>query len=360
MDLQWIYEVKENIPVFLSLLKSPHKRGYYRYSLSGDYLDDSTHWGLGQAVFSTKILYMLNQLNEGIRSELSSFITSFHDQKGYIHDPVIGRLSSGRRVYNLIRHGDIANFFNEQTRRAETRQAFAALRCLNHAPLLPYLHIPSTKERITHFITHLDWNYPWGAASHVSHLLFFLKSNQELFGLYGSETEELIDHALRITHSYRQRDGAWYAPNTKVSLRQKINGAMKMMTAYETAGRDHFETPERLIDLCLSAINDHHACDHFNIVCVLYHCNQKTSHRRQEIEAFFLDRLHRYQEHYWPQYGGFSFFKGKANDFYYDAKISSGLSEPDIHGTVLFLWGIVLITDFLRVRDILGFKIPIT
>lgn len=360
MIQQWLTEIKERIPIFLTRLKNSNKPGFYRYSLTGDCLDHTVHWGLGQAVFVAKILYMLNQLTEELSSELSSFITVFQNREGYIHDPIIERLSLSRRVYNMIRQGDFANLFNEQTKRAETRQAFAALRCLGHSPPLPFLRLPYTKKEITSFIHRLNWKYPWGAASHVSHLLFFLKNNRDLFQVHEAETEELIDHAFREVNFYRREDGSWHSHKAKIPLHQKINGAMKMMTGYEAAARDDFENAEGLIDLCLSAVHDRHACDHFNIVCVLYYCSRKISYRKPEIELFFSDRLKQYRKHYWPEEGGFSFHQGRANDIYYEAKITRGLPEPDIHGTILFLWGISLIADFLKVKDSLGFRIPIT
>ncbi len=64
-----------------------------------------------------------------------------------------------------------------------------------------------------------------------------------------------------------------------------------------------------------------------------------------------------YTDYYWPGYGGFSFYKDRANDIYYGKKITKGLAEPDIHGTAMFVWGIALIDKILNLG--LNFKIPL-
>ncbi len=357
--MDWLKELKIKIPEFLKLLKY-NKSGLYKYTLSGDYFDDAINWGLGQAVFATKIYYMMDILTESDRSELSNFINSFQDEKGYIHDPLIERVSRIRRIVSSIRSRDFNNFFNEQTRRAETRQSFAAMQCLGRQPNLPYLKIPYTKEDISTYINHLNWFEPWGAGSHVSHLLFFLNYNKKFFHVYANETEELINHSLVVVNRYQQKDGAWYASGANIPIHQRVNGAMKMMTAYEAAERHDFDNSDGLIDLCLSTVNDGHACNNFNIICVLYHCSKKTDYRRSEIETYFFERLKLYKNHYWPEYGGFSFYERKAGSFYYGAKISKGLPEPDIHGTVLFLWGITLICELLSLDNIIKLQKPIT
>ncbi len=57
-----------------------------------------------------------------------------------------------------------------------------------------------------------------------------------------------------------------------------------------------------------------------------------------------------------PDKKGFSFHKEKANDVYYGARISRGIKEPDIHGTVLFLWGISIIVQILGIEAEFGFQ----
>ncbi len=359
--IDWVYSLKPAIIQFLSKLKRPGHPGYYSYSLSGDIYSPETHWGLGNSVFAAKIYYMLNAVDDiQDKKEIGDFIKSFQNDYGEIHDPLVGSRSIVRRIYHSFRKCDFNNIANQTNRRAETRQAFAALLCLQNRPGIPYERIPYTKEEIQRYVTSLNWKEPWGASSHISHLLFFLNTNRRLFDLHKEEVDDLIDHVLALANKYRQEDGSWYSKEADIPLNYKVNSAMKMMTAYEAAGRDDFSYPEKMIDLCLSSANEGDACNNFNIVCVLYHCARKTDYRNDEIREYCLNKLRTFRTHYWPDHGGFSFFERNANSVYYSARISKGLSEPDIHGTFLFLWGITLISTVLRLDKDLCFRVPIT
>jgi hypothetical protein len=247
-----------------------------------------------------------------------------------------------------------------QNKRAETRQSFAALRCLGLLPDIAYQPIIKTKNECLKYIHDLDWSKPWGAASHVSHLFFFLKTHQSFPNKSEINSDQSIKTLLsEINEKYRLGDGSW--GNTEsIPEFQRVNGSMKMVTALEAAGIHQIEYPDKLIDLCLSAINDKHACDHFNVICVLHYCSRITSHRKDEVMAFALARLSMYSKHYWPEVGGFSFHKNRAQDNFYGAKVSNGMPEPDIHGTLMLLWGIVLICEILGWRKELNLNYPIT
>lgn len=152
-------------------------------------------------------------------------------------------------------------------------------------------------------------------------------------------------------------DGCWYS-GSKVSLNPKINGAMKVLTGFHAAGIYDVPYSKKLIDTALTGINDTEACSNFNIVYVLYGTGiVEPVYRRAEIEAFLLNRLKLYEKYYWSEYGGFSFHLGRANDIYYGRKITRGLAEPDIHGTIMFVWGIALINQVLNLG--LCWKVPL-
>ncbi len=355
----WLHTLRPNILRFLSKLRHPECPGFYSYSLSGDIFDPrATRWGLGNTVFAAKIYYMLDAIKDIKDSrDMADFTMSFQNESGEIYDPLIERQSHFRRLLHSLKSFDFNNISNHQTRRAETRQAFAALMSLNEKPLRPYELIPGTKEDIREYILGLDWKKPWSASSHISHLIFFLRNNFKPKNQ--DAAEELIDYVLSVVEGFRQKDGTWYMPGGAISLEEKINGAMKIMLAYDTAKKD-FSEPEKLIDLLLLSLNNRHACDNFNIVCVAYYCSIKTDYKKGQIKDFCIERLNSYRQYYWPEYGGFSFNKGFANKIYYGATITKGLPEPDIHGTMLYLWGIVLISRILKLNNELNFKAPIT
>ena len=277
--IKWLSNLKSQLIQFLDQLHVDN--GFYHYSLSGDIISSNKKWGLGNAVFASRLYYMIDALNETNTKQFISFIKSFQDEKGYIYDPVIQKRSKIRRYYHSFRYLDFPNVFNEQTRRAETRQSFAALGSLGSRPHKPFLNIPYTHKKLKKYIDILNWDMPWGACSHISHLIFFIKINYRLFRVHQENADELIHFVLDyVNHKYRQADGSWYPSSTNIPKFQKINAAMKMMTAFQSAEIEDFDKKKELIDLCLSTVNEGHACNHFNVVCVLYHCSLRTDYKK--------------------------------------------------------------------------------
>lgn len=352
--MNWIFELKEKVPQFLGKLKGKKVKGFFHYSLSGDLFNENVKWGLGNTVFAVKIYYTLDFLNGLPKEEkiaMANFIKRFQHKDGTIYDPIVRKEALLREKLTAIKNLDFNNFFHQQTIRAETRQAISVLNLLGESPGISYIKFPKTKEEIERYLKKLNWTEPWGAASHFSHLIFFLKnSNLE-------NREELIDFTLCwINNLQNTKDGAWY--KGKPPVQQKINGAMKIITGLKVADRMKFKFAEKLIDLCLSAKNDEHACNNFNILYVLKYANEllNFNYRFSEIKEFALQRLDIYKKYYFPEIGGFSFLPNRANSYYYGAKISKGLREPDIHGTVMFLWGISIIVQILGYANDLAFK----
>jgi len=353
-DINWILELKEKAPQFLEKLKTRQVPGFFRYSLSGDLEGENIKWGLGNAAFGVKIYYtldLLNALPEKEKNNIAQFIKSFQAPDGSIFDPLIKKKALLRNVLSALKNLGFNNLFGQETIRAETRQAISALGLLGEKPDIPYQNFPKTKKEIEEYLKKLNWQKPWGAGSHFSHLIFFLK-NSNL-----KNKEDLIDFSINWVNKLQNpKDGSWY--RGRPTLQQKINGAMKIITALKVANRMKFQYPEKLIDLCLLAKNGEQACDNFNIIYVLFYANEVAgkSYRFEEIKGFAKKRLAIYQEYYYPEIGGFSFLPEGANIYYYNAKLTRGLNEPDIHGTAMFLWGISIIAQILGIEDKLGFK----
>ncbi len=334
---------------------------YFKYSLSGDLYDSITVWGLGQAVFAARTLYIIDKLNDldGAKTNnLIKLIKSFQKKEGYIYDPLISKLATYSIFKQFLRQRNLDTLYNIQTKRAETRQSFASLFALNSKPDKPFLAIPYSCEGIDKYLSSLDWEKPWGAGSHLGILLFFYKMNRDMFNYKSDLTNDLIDFTITWVNKLQsQHDGTWY--KGEVPLAQKINGAMKIMLGFSAADYSKINFVEKIIDTALSGINDSHACDNFNIVYTLYFATKLTDYRKSEIEQFCRERLNIYKEFYMEKEGGFSFHKNKANDRYYNATISKGLNEPDIHGTAMYMHGIALISDILKINGI-NLKVPLT
>ncbi|PLX28266.1 hypothetical protein C0581_02930 [Candidatus Parcubacteria bacterium] len=352
-DIEWLYNLKKEVDIFLNHIKSSRTPGFFSYTLSGDLYSDSAGWGLGNAVFVTKIYYtlgLLDDLSNDQRKGLYDFIVQFQNKDGSFSDPLIKRKSCVRDKLVAFRKFNFNNFFHTETVRAETRQAISALKLLDPDYIVSYRQYPQTVDAVKGFLEKLDWSKPWNAGSHFSHLMFFLSH-----GNIDNKTS-LIDYAVEWVNKIQHEDGVWYTG--KPSLQEKINGAMKVMTGLRVANRLDFRHPEKLIDLCLVAANDGHACDNFNVVYVLYHSSivLQKGYRSEEIKAFAFNRLDIYKQYYHPDMGGFSFFISHSNTHYYGAKVSKGLSEPDVHGTVMFLWGLSIIVKILDLEKGLGFQ----
>lgn len=353
----WVRGVWGRVPIFLDNLRHPSDLGLYRYSLSGDLHPRPS---LASSVFVAKVRAMSGLLDDQERAVLSRHLLSYQAKDGAMADPWVGRHSMLYRSALAVWTRDGNNLWGQETVRAETRQSFAALAALGFAPERPFAEIPSDARQTQSFVTSLNWERPWGAASHISHLVFFLTWHQRWFPDRAGGGVSAADVLADVEARYRQSDGSWHAPGAQVSPSNKVNGAMKMVTALDAVGQAQLSNPEGLIDLCLSVVNDGHACNHFNVICVLHRCIQLTEHRRAEVEQYLLRRLSLYRQHYWPWSGGFSFFPSCANDRYYGARVSRGMPEPDIHGTVLMVWGIVLICEALGLCQDLYMQRPIT
>lgn len=359
-NVDWIFKLKNEVPVFLDKLKGENKSGFFHYSLAGDLYSEKKNWGLGNTVFAAKIYYtldMLDSLPNEDRKSMTDFIKSFQSEDGSIFDPLVNNKASFRNKVGSLINLDFANFFGEKTKRAETRQSFSALMLMNSKSERPYLKIPCAIEEVEKYLESLNWKKPWGAGAHFSTLLFFLHVNKKLFNVY-ENAEELIDYAIDWVNTLQSSDdGCWYA-GRNIPAHEKINGAMKVITGLSAVDKLDFRYPEKLIDLCLSADENQHACDCVDIVYVMHYANKLTGgdYRYNEIEDFCYKQIAAYKEHYFPDIGGFSFYKHKANQYYYSAKITKGLNEPDIHGTVLFLWSISMISQILNIDKELRFN----
>lgn len=338
----WISSLPQSTLKFLNYIKGD-KPGFYHYSYSGDYLPEFLHWGLGNSVFALKIMYTLGQFETNkSKAQIIQYIKTF-ETEGYYTDPYIQLLSTPLRFLSSAKNRRIEYLSYKQTKRAETRQSINALNLTGEQVNYPSEDIPKTATCVEQFIDGLNWQQPWNAGSHFSHLIFMLKNSQL------PERNQLIQCAINHLNRYQQPDGSWYYQST--SLQQKVNGAMKVITGLKIADETiPLHAPKKLVDTCLAASNDDHACDNFNIIYVLKNASKQLNHnyRFKEIQQFAENRLSIYQNYYYPDLGGFSFLPHQANRIYYGAPITKGRAEPDIHGTLMFLWGISLIQQLIK------------
>lgn len=338
MENSWIVDIKNQVPKFLANLRG-RRPGFFRYSWSGDRYGDDAHWGLGNTVFATKIFYTLGILAKQPAAQqraMADFIESFRASDGSISDPYIsGFRAQWRRT---LQHPVAQPRYRRQVVRAETRQAMSALELLKRPVKVNSERLPHTPQAVERFLSRLNWQAFWNAGGHFSHMIFFLQHSQL------PNRQNLIQQAVNwVMELQHKEDGAWYTGSP--SPREKINGAMKVLTGLNLTETPALAYPDRLIDYCLANKNDHDACDNINVPYVLRTVSLliNESHRMEHIQHFALSELDTIRHYYSPEFGGFSFHADKASDSYYGVPIFRGLLEPDIHGTCMFLWGITLI-----------------
>lgn len=355
-DYYWLKNIRAELFSFLNDLKDPEEPGYFRYSYSSDSFPRNRRSNLAGSIFALKLYYMLGDERQEYITPAIRRVLSFQKKNGTIFDPFVYRKSFSRNFISNISQRKLQNLDNHGYILAETRQAYSALLLHNVFPELIMIDIPTTPEGVERFIRRLDWTRPWGAGSHFSHLMFFLallkRSGRLSTWAYKNATRAALE---LITTLQNHHDGSWYKGSP--SLQQKINGAMKVITGLLWADVP-FAYPERLIDLCLIHNESTHACDQFNKTLVLRYADKaaESSYRRKDIEKWSHQTLDEWREYFHPDKGGFSFWRSKANERYYGARITRGRNEPDIHGTVLFVWGLGMMAHLTPLPAIQAFK----
>ncbi len=350
---QWIFELKKETSSFLGHMKGKKRPGFFKYSYSGDYFTERIHWGLGQSAFFLKIVYTLN-LQEQFKKEIKeaqTYIETFRHGSGLYFDSLVCVLSFPKNVFNGLRYRDWNHAVGMYTKLGETRQAVSSLLLFDQNIISKYpTSLPRDEKDIERYLSKLHWTRPWHAGAHYSILVFFLHTSEL------KNKEILIDTAQNWLKNVAQKDGFWYAEGA--SLQERINGAMKVITGMNVLGKVTLHNPEGLIDICLESQHNEQACDNFNILYVLKYANLATErgYRHKEILSFVENRLGLYKKYYYKDKGGFSFFENKANTRYYGARLSRGYEEPDMHGTVLFLWGISIIAQILDIEKELNIR----
>lgn len=350
---RWVCEIAEKTPAFVLRLRSNGEEGRFRLSVSGDVFPPNGSCGLAQTTFAIRVLYILNRLERRDADSMRGFIQRFRMQDGSYYDDYVNRKTRWRRAAQTLSTFDYRHLSGFYVRNAETRQAIAALKNSGENILSPYYPFIPEAKAITDFIRALDWRNPWGAASHVNHLIFFTKFCERLSPQTKDSIYEVVEQCL---NQYRRADGFLYASASSPLPAQKIGGMMKTLMGLSLIGREKFWLSEGIIDGCLLAKRTGDACENLNTIFVLDRC-LCLGHRTAEITDFALTKAESWRTlHYWPAEGGFSFYAGRAQDHYYGARVTKGLPEPDLHGTAMFIWGLYIVANMLGMKQKFNLK----
>ena len=69
---------------------------------------------------------------------------------------------------------------------------------------------------------------------------------------------------------------------------------------------------------------------------------------RKRNNTYFKNVLDYLKLLYHEEHNGFSYYINKSQTHYYGIEISKGKNTPDIHGTILSVWAIVMILTLLE------------
>ncbi len=360
MNEHWLENLKTNLPIFLSKLKKDEYS--YLPVLKGN-TPAGTKLDLGLSCYALKIYIITNAwqfLDKNIQDNWISYIKSFQVKSNYFpknsfidnnYLECFSRTSFSKKIKEITKI--ILNKFTKKKYvmmtdklddfiKAETKQAISTLKEVNQINDLTYDEFPKTKDDINSYLNSLDWTKPWNAGAQFSAVCVFISTQIKSEKKIKELSLVLEDFILSIVD---KETGVFYK-GKKPKDHEIINGAMKVITGLDWINVD-IPYPEKLLDTFLKIKPLDDGCDLVDIVYVIYMCSRSTDYKNSEIKNYFENILIKIENHYFPNIGGFSYFINKSQTHYYGVNITKGLNEPDIHGTLLLVWAISIISQVI-------------
>lgn len=360
MNENWLENLELNLPKFLSKLNK--QKFTYQAVVEG-----STHEGknlnLGFSCYALKIYFITNlwdSLELQTQKEWISFINSFQTDNELFPDnsfvdpkylEYYSKFTISKFLKNfskkLINKFTNQNYLLDDVKlsnfiRAETKQAISTLHEVNEKNYKKYSMFPKTKDEIFDYLNNLDWSKPWNAGAQFAALCVFVSTQSSSIYEKDKLTNILEEFILSIT---QKETGTFYKGN-KPSDVEVINGAMKVITGLDWIGV-RIPYPEKLLKTFLHIDVNDEGCDIVDIVYVVYMCQKSLDYREDDLKLFCEKILDKIEKHYFINKGGFSYFINKSQTHYYGVKISNGNNEPDLHGTLLLVWAISMISQII-------------
>lgn len=353
----------------LSWLESldPERSGRFPFSKTGAIYQPSEVHGLGSTSFVSKIVYTLDANTDFPTEKMSEFLLSFQGKTErwpeYFEDQVL--LSKvdgfGRGRYRLSFFPLNKLFPNQDVRRAETRQAIAALRCLGKISKKPMRSLyPNGKDDVQKYWDHLNWENPWAAGSHFSHAMFFLRQDLDAFQVIENESS-IEQFTLLLSKIYQADKGGWFVGQPSENI--IVNGIMKVLTGLQsvpTGIRSLGINLDAIVDRILKYNSFSDACHVLNAVYILWCCTQQSDFRKVEVEQYLKRILVEEIPRFRMPDGAFSFYPKRAQNYYYGLIVTKGLAESDVHGTHLLTWTLAMIGEILNLPGASKWRVPVT
>ncbi len=361
MRHSWLDNLKDTLPKFLNGLK----RNEFNFNpVNEGITDEGAHLNLGMSCYALKIYYMTglwDSLSDKEKNNWTRYINSFQiSMKEFPDNSFIDKnyldsfrkFSLSKNMKNLLK--TLINIFrpntfildNEKIQnfiRAESKQAISTLFQVNSKNDQTYGINLNDKEEMSNYLNNLDWTKPWNAGAQFSAMCVFAATQKSDEKDSEIAIKQLKDFAFSIAD---KKSGTFFA-GKKPDQKELINGAMKVITGLDWINAE-LPFPENLIDTCLDIEPYEEGCDLVDLVYVLYMCSKITDYKEEEIKLYLEKVLNKIEKHYFFNSGGFSYYVGRSQTLYYGVKISQGKKTPDLHGTVLLVWAISMISELIE------------
>ncbi len=347
----------DDINNFITTLQKPENPNFYLPAKNGvTKLGESLN--LGFSNFAIKIYYTINKwenLDDIKKNNWAFNINEFQVEtndfpnNSFIDPPLLDfyktptvlksakkYIKKNLQFLNSINY-ESAEIEIQKMVRAETKQAISTLFQIDKKNKKKYLDFPCSELEIKKFMDSFNWDFPWNAGAHFASLCVFSKTQLDDY-LFVKNKLILEKNISR----YLSQDTGSYHTQSVSSSDEVINGAMKIISGLDWLNSEiHY--PDKLIDFCLNNSSKDEGCHITDITYVFYQCLKITDHRKSEVIKYLNLLKERIYTHYFPQYGGFSYYLNKSQQYYYGGKITNGQNVPDIHGTLLFCWALAMI-----------------
>ena len=358
MNINWLNNIEDQLLNYLYSLQD-NENVYHFLPARSSLTEAGKTLTLGFSCYSMKLHYILNlftKINMNSK-EWTSYINSFQKnssfspENSYIDDSYVkqyNKFNLSKSFKSVVKTSlnlsgqfqyESKNTYFEKSIRAETKQAIASLSQLDVKSKFKYNDFPQTNSEINSFLDSYDWTKPWDAGAQFSGICVFTSTQLEEFDKSKLSIENYIGKLAS------QEYGLYYKEKLP-NKNEAINGAMKVISGLDWLDIPiHY--PEKLIDFCLLSTPDSTGCDLVDYVYVLYKCSEQTKYRKKEIVIYCEELLKLIENHFYAE-GGFSYYIGKSQTHYYGVKITQDYNQPDIHGTLLFVWALSMIFNLIE------------
>jgi hypothetical protein len=352
---EWLNGLTDRVWSWLLSLRDERHPACFRWCAEGDLIAPGPHAMLGASAMAMKTAAQIGRFDRLPEDERAAWVRHIRSFQTFWPPSRAGLFADPALVSRW--DADAGGRPNIAVRRAETRQACAALMAVGAGPRLPLFRMPWSSRGVRGYLARLPWTTdPWAAGSHASHLGFFTVMNGDRLRAPRWKERQLRALFDALDRLQDPPSGAWFQGQPPAASR--VNGAMKILTLYDLTGRE-VPRADRLVDFCLANIHGGDACHNVDIVYALCGCAKWTPHRRGEIDAYLRAKLDQIRGHLKPG-GGFSFYPERSGTAYYGAAVSEGRNVGDVHGTHLLTWAITMAADLLGFREQLGWRLPVT